>query len=294
MNTFQLSCFLAVADSLNFARAADRMNIAQPSISHQIQSLENELNTRLFRRSTRSVELTQEGLTFLHDARNIVALSERAKKRFESPEVQTTQFLSIGCCSVAQLDMLSKTLKKLAEQFPGLHPDIQILSYDLLHKLLEDGQIDVGVLLKTKKKRKSRVAFKLLKKCPVVCVCHADHPLAQKSTVKSGELSTERLILFSPAHAIPDVVQLQWCFTDGHSPSELYFCETAEAASALAASCFGVAVLPEVFVPSLPNIVSVPIEGTEEFSFGIYYQPGTMSPLVKAFVELLGDEAAAD
>ena len=75
MNTFQLECFLAVASHLNFARAAEQMKITQPSITHQIQTLENELTVKLFRRSTRTVELTTEGHIFLSDAKNIVATS---------------------------------------------------------------------------------------------------------------------------------------------------------------------------------------------------------------------------
>lgn len=65
MNLFQLECFLAVAECLNFARAAESMNITQPSITHQIRSLETELNTRLFHRTTRTVALTAEGRIFL-------------------------------------------------------------------------------------------------------------------------------------------------------------------------------------------------------------------------------------
>ena len=64
MNTFQLSCYLAVANTLSFARAAQQMNISQPAITHQIKTLETELNVKLFRRSTRMVELTPEGQVF--------------------------------------------------------------------------------------------------------------------------------------------------------------------------------------------------------------------------------------
>ena len=102
MNTFQLSCFLEVADMLNFARAAERLHVTQPAVTQQIRSLENELNVRLFNRTTRSVKLTEEGLVFLHDARHIVAISERAKKRFENPYGREVRTLS-GCHSFAQL-----------------------------------------------------------------------------------------------------------------------------------------------------------------------------------------------
>lgn len=58
MNLFQLECFLAVASHLNFARAAEQLHVTQPTVSHQIRSLEKELGVSLFTRSTRSVALT--------------------------------------------------------------------------------------------------------------------------------------------------------------------------------------------------------------------------------------------
>ena len=61
MNTVQLECFLAVADNLSFARAAEQLHITQPAVTHQISSLENELNVKLFRRTTRTVALTNDG-----------------------------------------------------------------------------------------------------------------------------------------------------------------------------------------------------------------------------------------
>ena len=96
MNTFQLSCFLAVAETLSFARAAEQLNITQPAVTHQIHSLETELNVKLFVRTTRTVNLTQEGTLFLNDARNILALTIRATKRFENPPEQEIQMFSIG------------------------------------------------------------------------------------------------------------------------------------------------------------------------------------------------------
>ena len=66
MNTFQLTCFLTVAETLSFAKAAKHLNVTQPAVTHQIHSLEEELNTQLFKRTTRSVEITQKGLIFLN------------------------------------------------------------------------------------------------------------------------------------------------------------------------------------------------------------------------------------
>ena len=57
MNTTQLECFLAVADCLNFSKAAERLRLTQPAVSHQIKSLEDELEVELFNRSSKSVRM---------------------------------------------------------------------------------------------------------------------------------------------------------------------------------------------------------------------------------------------
>lgn len=80
MNTMQLICFLTVAETLNFARAAERLHVTQPAVTQQIHTLEAELSTQLFRRTTRTVELTREGLIFLGDAKAMVEIYGRAKK----------------------------------------------------------------------------------------------------------------------------------------------------------------------------------------------------------------------
>ena len=83
MNLFQLECFLAVASHLNFARAAEQLHVTQPTVSHQIRSLEKELGVSLFTRvPPRSVALTGEGRIFLLDAKGIVAQSHTAIQRF--------------------------------------------------------------------------------------------------------------------------------------------------------------------------------------------------------------------
>ena len=82
MTIFQIECFLTVAEFLNFAKAAEQMNISQPAITRQIQSLENELGGKLFQRSTRVVRLTENGHVFKVEAQTIVAAARRSIRRF--------------------------------------------------------------------------------------------------------------------------------------------------------------------------------------------------------------------
>ena len=111
MTIFQMECFVAVAENLSFARAAEQLHVTQPAVTQQIHSLEKELNVRLLNRSTRSVKLTEEGKIFLQDARQIVEISARARKRFENPDSRKIRPLTLGCYSFAGLFQLSDILK---------------------------------------------------------------------------------------------------------------------------------------------------------------------------------------
>lgn len=62
LNTTQLECFLAVANCLNFSRAAEQLRLTQPAVSHQISTLEDELGVKLFKRTSKSVRLTRRGI----------------------------------------------------------------------------------------------------------------------------------------------------------------------------------------------------------------------------------------
>ena len=72
MNTVQLECFVTVAEHLNFSKASRVLKITQPAVSHQIQTLEEELDVKLFNRTSKSVTLTQEGISFFADAQLIL------------------------------------------------------------------------------------------------------------------------------------------------------------------------------------------------------------------------------
>lgn len=83
MNTTQLECFMEVANFLNFSRAAEHLRITQPAVSHQINTLEDELGVKLFLRSSKNVRLTPEGSQFMHYAGEILKLTQLSKSRMK-------------------------------------------------------------------------------------------------------------------------------------------------------------------------------------------------------------------
>ena len=143
MNTIQLECFLAVSDCLNFARAAEQLHITQPAVSHQIQSLEAELNTRLFVRTTRSVELTPAGFAFISDAKDILGRTRAAKARISSSDPGHISEFSIGCPGIPEQNLLPPVLRRLTEEFPRLHPLIKMGPLPIMQNQLQEEALHV-------------------------------------------------------------------------------------------------------------------------------------------------------
>lgn len=286
MNTFQLSCFLAVANTLNFAKAAEKMNISQPAITHQIKSLETELNVQLFRRTTRLVEITPEGQSFLSDAQSMVAIAAQAKLRFQNPEERPVEKLAIGCSSYNQLTLLSDSLKALGALYPNFHPHLVVVPHEQLYALLENGTVDVFFDINVGKKEHSRLTFTELLKSPIVCVCDSSNPLAQEKSVSTTELKEQPLIFCNQINLIPDAAKLQWELAAGKSPADVRFCTSVEAAIVLMQAGLGAAVIPKFLVPDDARLAALPLIGAPEVSFGMFYKPYPGDDVLRKFIQL--------
>src|SRR5829696_5021451 len=122
MDMRHLRYFVAVAESLHFGQAAAKLQIAQPSLSHQIRQLEDELQTVLLRRTKRRVELTDAGRSFLEDARDILARADRAAMiarrvgRADSPGLR----VGVGFC------MDQSNVAAAVGRYNARHRDVQV------------------------------------------------------------------------------------------------------------------------------------------------------------------------
>ena len=289
MNTFQLTCFLTVAETLSFVKAARQLNVTQPAVTHQIRALEEELNAQLFRRTTRAVEITQEGLFFLNDAKNVLNIIALAKKRFEEPVSDERQFFSIGSHSHNELWLLPDVLRRMSESCPTLYPLFQVVPFQHLYQLLEEEAVDVVTAFQEKGPKKETGIYKELTQVRVTAVLPAGHPLAEKELLDGEDLRTQRLLLLDPQRCPDSLNAVQHELTTGRSVSDLFMCSSADACITLARAGFGIAVQPDF--PSLrdPALAYIPIEGVEPLSYGAYYKSVTGKPLLKLFLQLCRD-----
>jgi DNA-binding transcriptional LysR family regulator len=142
-----LRYFVAVAEDLNFSRAAERLHMAQPPLSHAIRQLERELGTELLLRTTREVRLTEAGQSFLDGARRTLIELERAQNDARRAAAGETGRLRIAFSWSARFEILPA----LGHAFSASHPDVELLTEEQWNArmlpALRSGAIDAALSL---------------------------------------------------------------------------------------------------------------------------------------------------
>jgi DNA-binding transcriptional LysR family regulator len=285
VNIFQLNCFLAVANYLSFGKAAQSLNISQPAITHQIKTLEEELNVKLFNRSTRLVELTLEGQAFVSDAKSMVSIAERAKMRFQNPEERPLPVLTIGGSSYHNLACLASSLRQLSDSVENLHPRLQVASHDQLFHMLENDSLDMVFEIGDDTPSKG-IVYRPLCTSAIVCVCHRQSGLAESGNISPELLRQEKLILCDPLSLSPKVAEMQWKLAEGRNPADIHFSSSVDASMVMALAGFGAAILPEVLVPPGDALTKIAISDSPIVPLGIFYKAHPGDDILRQFVQI--------
>lgn len=188
--------FIALAEELHFARAAERLNIAAPTLTVQIQEIERALSVQLFVRTKRSVSLTSAGELFREEARLVLeqyARAESVGRRAGRGEVGRIEIGYVG--SAAYAGVLQKLIAEFADRWANVDLRVRELPMDEVPRLIESGQIDVGVVRLPIKHPRTIQSHVLLRDSFCLAL-QATHPKVTDSVaVKAQELAGERFIM---------------------------------------------------------------------------------------------------
>lgn len=171
-----LRYFIAVAEELHFGKAAERLNISQPPLSLQIQSLENEIGAKLLERTNRSVALTPAGQMFLKESYQIIARVNAAANRASRMEKGELGEISIGFTSTTPfMHLVTLSLRQFRENYPevGIHM-FQMNTKQQISPLLT-GRIDLGIMRNTT--LPDNLHHQLLFREPFILAVYEGHPL---------------------------------------------------------------------------------------------------------------------
>ncbi|HEY9676120.1 MAG TPA: LysR substrate-binding domain-containing protein [Waterburya sp.] len=243
MELRHLRYFVAVAEELNFSRAAERLHMAQPPLSQQIRSLEQELGVQLFERTKHQVRLTTAGIVFLQEARLTLQAAEQAIRTAQRASRGEIGRLVVGFASVAAYSVLPEILRVFRERFP----EIEFLLYELNTGLQVQGllnsAIDVGFLFTPI--HESGLELMSVREEPLVVALPETHPLATLPQVSVSALADESFILF-PRHLAPSFYDLILSASQqaGFSPKVAQEANQLQTMINLVAGGMGIALVP--------------------------------------------------
>lgn len=285
MNTQQLESFIQVAENLNFARAAEALNITQSAVSRQIHALEDELGAKLLHRSTRTVTLTAEGVDFLETAKSVLGKLQAAAAKLRRSEHTNIQVISIGCTNEADLEPLCGVLKDCRRQHPEVHPFIRIIPHRSILNLFYQDEIDVLFSAKDDIPLREGTVYRELGKVPLCAVLPAEHPLAEMESINLEKLFSERTVICT-SYAVPSAaVELQNRIAQQLLPAYVHICDNVRVMLSLIRAGYGCSVLP-AFGLFEPELRYVPLNGIGPISYGIFYKKAAQ-PVLKQFISIV-------
>src|SRR5439155_609135 len=147
MEMHQLAYFESVSRHLHFTRAAEELNVAQPSVSQQIRKLETELGAPLFHRMKRHVALTEAGKTFLPHARAVLQRVDEARLEVQELSGLRRGTLAVGAPPSVGTHLLPRALAAFSSRHPGIALAFREAGSRTLLGLLEQGELDMAVVI---------------------------------------------------------------------------------------------------------------------------------------------------
>jgi len=192
-----LSTFVAVAEELNFHRAAERLATTQPAVSRIVQELETRLNVTLLERTTRSVRLTEGGRYLLGEAREILSRTEAAERYTKMLGSGAKGTLRVGYTTITGHSLVPDISRAFRAENPEVRLDLSYHSSPAQRDLIIHDQIDVGFLVGPFKS--SEIKTRLVATHSVVALLRPDHPLCAKSELTVADLAEEPIVLGTDA-----------------------------------------------------------------------------------------------
>lgn len=275
----KLRYFVAVAETLNFGRAADRLHIAQPVLSRQIRSLEEDLGTEVFHRDRRGTTLTPAGEQLLEDAIPLLASAQALHRRVKAA-AQGTPTLTVGFMPGITL---TPAMAALSTRHPGVNVRLLRTSWDTQVETLLDGRADIGVVRLPIDQHGLQV--RPLFREPRVVMLPAGHRLADRRSVVVGDLASEHLL--QDPDAVPEWRDVAIELRSGHRSKTVETYQVEEKLE-LVASGAGVCVLPlstaQFYIR--PDVIPLPVEDLGPGEVALAWVASRRSPLIHEFAEI--------
>ncbi|MDX6582454.1 MAG: hypothetical protein QOI10_1638 [Solirubrobacterales bacterium] len=193
MELRQLEYFVAAAEEGHFSRAADRVNIVQSGLSASIRSLERELGTRLFDRTTRRVELTESGRALLAEARRVLGAAATAREAVAGVEGLKRGTLSLGIMQSLAVVQLPALLARFHSAHPGVDIRLRQAGTTALLREVREGRLELAFASLPETAPAGLVGHELLSEA-MMLACAPDNPLGERDSVGLASLRDQDFV----------------------------------------------------------------------------------------------------
>lgn len=210
MTITQLKYALAIAEHKNFTKAAEKCFVTQPTLSTQIQKLEDELDIKIFDRSKKPIELTEVGEKIIAQARNIVNEAERIQDIVDQQKGFIGGEFRLGIIPTVMPTLLPMFLRNFVKKFPKVKLKIEELTTEDILSRLQDGHLDAAIAA-------TPLEHDIIKERPLyyepfVAYIPQGHRLQHKSNIEAEDLQLDDMLLLEDGHCFRDGV-LNLCKT---------------------------------------------------------------------------------
>ena len=288
MELRHLRYFLAVAEELNFTRAAKRLNIAQPPLTQQIKALEAEMGVALFDRTGYRVELTDAGRSFvpqvariLADVRNAVLIAKRAA-------VGEVGHVRVGFTESASFNpLVTATFRSFRTAYPEVELSLEESPSTVLANALREGRIDAA-FVRPPLRTGEGIALHLIDEEEMVVAVPTSHPLALRTELEITDLAEETFVLYPRTErpGLADTV-IAACEKAGFAPKVKQFTPQLSSTINLVAAALGISIVPSSMRGLQPQAVTYKRLRDPKLTalLGIAHRSGESSAPVLRFVE---------
>jgi DNA-binding transcriptional LysR family regulator len=289
MDLRQMRYFLAVAQERHFGRAAERLHMAQPPLSRQIQALEGELGAKLFVRTPKGAELTEAGATLFAEVPNLLALAQRAAERTRLAGQGLVGRLDVGLFGSGVLDVIPRILAR----FHAARPQVRIALHNMTKaeqlQALRERRITVG--FNRLVPDEPGIVVRPVLREPLVVALPDTHALATRASLTIPDLDGEPMIVYPnvPMHGLAQEVAAAF-EAEGVRLVVEQEVEDVLTAIALVASSFGLAVTTQSATNlRLPGVAFRPLrsEHLRDLELSCLWREGDASPTLAAFLDVL-------
>lgn len=280
--------FIAVAETLHFGRAAERLHISQPPLSRQIAALEKDLGVRLLERHSRHAALTPAGRRFLEDARAVVASFDQACRNARLAQRGELGELSIGFMMHAAYTVLPGLTRRFLETYPDVRVELREVLPGLLPDAVLTGRFDTGILFDPGPL--AGLSMHRIHQERLCVAIPAGHPLADHATIAAGLLEGQPLIAV-PAETAPMLREatVRYFHAAGLAPVFRLETQLQQTIISLVAESLGIALVPESMSRlGRTDVVFRDLEDAPTIGHAVIWRPGNLNPALGPFLAQMG------